>query len=114
MEQSGNVYYVDFTLTAEQRRFKSMLSKYPRLLAFWNFGTRECDIENLERNWGNFSSDEREMARFFVSMWQPGNLLDFDVMHAIGKLDDCHWQVIEQWMATLEHPDIVSRMMVGG
>ena len=111
MKQSDNVIFVDFALTPEQRRFKEMLSMYPCLQAFWNFEQRTCDTDALLLNWDEFSGDEQEMARFFVSMWQPGNVLQFNVMQAMQKLGDSHWQVIDRWMSTLEEPEVVSRMM---
>ena len=114
MKQSGNVVFVDFVLSPEQRRFKTMLCKYPCLQPFWNFEKRECDTDALLLNWDRFSVDEQEMARFFVSMWQPGNVLDFNVMQAIQKLGDSHWQVIDRWMATLEEPEVMNRMMQSG
>lgn len=114
MMQSKNAYPVNSTLTPEQRRFRGMLSKYPNLQPFWNFETCECDINTLHMHLDSLSYDEREIARFFVTMWQPGNLLEFDIMEAIWKMSDGHWRVIEQWMATLERPDVTHRMMRNG
>lgn len=111
MRQSGNVYPGNFSLTPEQCRFRVMLSEYPRLRPFWDFRTCECDVDTLRLQLDSLSCDEREMARFFVTMWQPGNVLNFDVMQAVRNLSDGHWLVIEQWLKTLEQPQVALRMM---
>ena len=110
MTESKNVYSGYFSLTPEQRRFRIMLSAYGRLLPFWNFDTRECDVESLRLEMDDLSCDERQMARFFVTMWQPENVLQFDVTSAIWTLGDAHWQVIQQWLSTLESPQVSLRM----
>ncbi len=98
-------------VTSEQLRFKAMLLKYPSLRPFWNFLTGECDTNTLRAQLTNLPFDEREMARFFVTVWQPGNELEFDIMQAMWKLGDEHWRVIEQWMSTIEQPEVSRRMM---
>ena len=111
MQLPVDVYYANFVLTPEQRRFEAMLSMYPELQPFWNFQTCVCDIEKLLARWGNLSAEDREMARFFVTMWQPGNILEFNVMQAVRELSDRNWAVVKQWMATLEEPQVMRRMM---
>lgn len=114
MKQSTNVHRGYFLLTPEQRRFRHMLSAYSRLLSFWNFETGKCNVELLRLELEHLSQDEREMARFFVTMWQPGNVLEFDIKKAIWILNDKHWLVIQRWLATLENPDVSIRMTLAG
>ncbi len=113
MRQPGNVYLSNLALTPTQRRFIVMLSTYSRLLPFWDIETSECDVDGLRSQLDSLSNDEQEMARFFVTVWQPENVLDFDIMQAIWTISDAHWQVIERWMATLERPEVALRMMPG-
>lgn len=110
VKESKNVYSGYFSLTPKQRRFRHMLSAYRDLLPYWDFQTRECDVESLRSALIQFTSDEQEMARFFVTMWQPGNMLDFDVTTAIWTLSDGHWRVIQQWLSILESPEVSLRM----
>lgn len=111
MNKSKNVFPGYFDLTPDQRRFRTMLLGYPKLLRFWNFSSCHCDIAGLQSSWGRLSSEEQQMASFFVSMWQPENVLNFDIMDALTSLDDDNWHVIQTWMASLEQPRIYQRMM---
>lgn len=111
MTDHSSVYPGYFNLNQEQRRFRNMLLDYPKLLPFWDFESCRCDVSSLQAEMGKLSSDECEMARFFVTMWQPGNVLGFDIMEAVWSLNDDNWKVVRTWMATLEHPGVSKRMM---
>lgn len=71
-----------FTLTDEQPHFKVMLAAYLRLMPFWDFEQRECDIEVLRSALGAMSSGEQIMARFIAAMWARENVLGFDLIDA--------------------------------
>ena len=87
-----------FTLTPEQRQFKQMLDGYPSLIPFWNFDTRNCDLQALERAIPAMSHGEQIMARFFVAVWLGENQFDFDLIDAAATLDDTHRQLIVDWL----------------
>lgn len=87
-----------FTLSPEQARFKTMLSKYPQLLGYWDFAKRECDLEGLKESLSVLSHGEQIMARFFVGLWLGENQFDFDLFDATRSLDDQHLQVILNWL----------------
>ncbi len=71
-----------FTLTDEQPRFKAMLAAYLRLMPFWDFEQRECDIKVLRSALGAMSSGEQIMARFIAAVWSWENVLGFDLIDA--------------------------------
>jgi hypothetical protein len=88
-----------FTLTDEQRRFKAMLAEHPRLMPYWDFQKRECDIEVLRSALGAMSSGEQIIARFFAAVWAGENVLGFDLIDAARTLDEAHLAQIQRWLA---------------
>lgn len=93
-----------FTLTAEQRHFKQLLSQYPRLETYWDFNTRDCDLERLRSDLGMLSTGEAVMARFLIAVWLGENKLDFDLIEAAKTLDSVHLEVIANWVSGPEFP----------
>ncbi|MFK8051268.1 MAG: hypothetical protein AB8B81_22785 [Halioglobus sp.] len=93
-----------FTLTPSQRRFKNALEDYPRLVGFWDFDKRECDIEALREALRVMSYGEQIMARFFCGVWTGENTLSFDLIEAAKHLDETEHQVVLQWFAKPEFP----------
>lgn len=87
-----------FTLSAEQRQFKEMLERYPRFSNYWEFDSRNCDIEAIERDIGAMSRTEQIMLRFFVGVWMHENKLDLDFTDLAGYLDKENLQVIIDWL----------------
>lgn len=87
-----------FTLTREQRQFRQLLNRFPSLVSFWNFQTRDCDVSALERAIPVMSHGEQIMARFVAAVWLGENRFDFDLIDAAATLDDTHRQLITDWL----------------
>ena len=87
-----------FTLSAEQRQFKELLARYPRIYQYWQFDSRDCDLEAVERDIGAMSSGEQIMLRFFVGVWMHENKLDLDFTDIASNLDKEDLQVIIDWL----------------
>jgi len=88
-----------FTLSPEQRQFKQLLDNYPSLTPFWNFGTRDCNLQALESALPAMSHGEQIMARFFVAVWLGENQFGFDLIDASATLDDAYRQIIIDWLS---------------
>ena len=86
-----------FRLNPEQRYFKMMLARYPRLAAYWDFDDLSCDLAGVDRDIGSLSHGEQIMLRFFVAVW-CGENGQFDLIDAARSLDDPHRQVIIDWL----------------
>ena len=86
-----------FTLTDEQRHFKHLLSGYPKFTRYWDFDSRDCQLEAIDHDIGAMSAGEQIMLCFFVSVWL-GETRDFDLIEAVKTLDARHLQVITQWL----------------
>ena len=100
----SNVTPGNFELTPEQRQFKQMLSNYPVLAAYWDFDSRSCDLEAIEKDLGVLSHGEQIMLRFFVNVWLGENQFNFDLIDATRALDDGNLDDIRQWLATPVFP----------
>jgi len=87
-----------FTLSAEQRRFKELLERYPRFYQYWNFERRNCDLKAMERDIGVMSNGEQIMLQFFVGVWLRENRMNLDFIDMARSLDDEHLQVIIDWL----------------
>jgi hypothetical protein len=101
---SADVTEGHFTLTGEQRRFKAMLVDYPRLMPYWDFKARECDLERLRADMGVLSHGEQVMVTFFAGVWCGENVLGFDLIDAARVLDESHLALIQRWLAQPEFP----------
>jgi len=93
-----NVTPGNFTLTNEQRQFKDMLDRYPRLLTYWDFEKREVKLQSIEQDISVMSRTEQIMLRFFVGVWCHNNKLDLDFTDLAGYLDKDNLQVIIDWL----------------
>lgn len=93
-----------FTLSKEQQRFKQMLQPFPRLAKYWNFETRDCDLESIEKDIGALSSGEQHLLRFFVNVWLGENRFDFDLIDAIKTVDETGLSVIQEWVTDPFYP----------
>ena len=93
-----------FRLTPEQRQFKKMIDLYPLLASYWNFETRDCDLQAINADIGVLSSGEQHMLRFFVAVWLGENRLNFDLIEATKALDDGNLDDIRQWLQTPVFP----------
>lgn len=86
-----------FRLTPEQRRFKDWLPDY--LQPFWNFDSRDCDLDGLRDALNGMSHGEAINARFYAGIWCGENVLSFDLIDATKTLDTESLQVISDWLA---------------
>ena len=93
-----------FTLTPAQRQFKDALSNYPRLMGYWDFDKRDCNIDALRAELSVLSQGEQIMARFFCAVWCGENTLSFDLIEAAKYLDETEHAVVLQWFAKPEFP----------
>jgi hypothetical protein len=87
-----------FTLSQEQRQFKKMLDAYPLLASYWNFETRDCDLQAINADIGALSSGEQHMLRFFVAVWLGENRLHFDLIDATKALGEDNLNDIRAWL----------------
>ena len=93
-----------FRLTPEQRQFKQMLERYPRLVTYWNFDKREVKLQAIDQDIGAMSHGEQIMLRFFVAIWLGENRINFDLIEAARVLDDGNLDDIRQWLTTPVFP----------
>ncbi|MEY4922808.1 MAG: hypothetical protein RLY17_1525 [Pseudomonadota bacterium] len=84
-------------LSPEQARFASMVSEYPRLERYWNWQERNCCIDALIKDCGAMSLGERQLALFFLSVWEGCNR-EFDFVDAAAVLDKKERQLIANWL----------------
>jgi len=104
-----NVEQGHFRLTTEQRRFKAMLSAYPRFHPYWDFSARECRIEALIEDMGKFSEGEKQLACFFAVLWLGKSTsaayeIEFDMFNAAYVLGDDERQLIIDWLKAPWYP----------
>ena len=92
-----------FTLTPEQRHFKKMLDAYPRLLPYWDFERRSCDLDAINKDYSVLSYREKIMLQFFTSIWLGENS-EFDLIDAAKSLDTPELDVIRKWLANPVFP----------
>jgi len=100
----NNITEGHFTLSDEQRRFKELLAECPRLVGYWDFGDRSCDVERLRKDLSVLSSGEAIMAKFYLAVWSGQDDLGFDLIDAVKSLDPEHLDVIVRWLAHPEFP----------
>jgi len=87
-----------FELTEDQREFKELLDQFPRLISYWDFNKRECDLERLKSDMSALSTGEAIVARFLVGVWLGENQLNFDIFDASKSLDSESYQRIVAWL----------------
>ncbi|EEX1006366.1 hypothetical protein D3981_004347 [Escherichia coli] len=83
---------------ADQSRFYSLLSQYPRISVFWDQPEGECKTEALQTAMTRMSHSEAVLAKFFMSVWSACNA-DFDVVEAAGILDKKERLMVANWLA---------------
>lgn len=88
----------NFQLTAEQRRFQTLLARYPRFVDYWNFESRECDLSSLNQDLGSFSHGEQILAAFLVSIWSGNDDAAFPLVDAVKTLDEDSLAVVREWL----------------
>jgi len=93
-----------FTLSPAQRQFKVMLDLHPKLVSYWDFEIRECDIDSLRKALGVLSHGEAIIARFLVAVWLGENRLNFDLIEATKSLDGEQLQVFTDWLSNPAFP----------
>jgi hypothetical protein len=87
-------------LPTNMGRFASLLSNYPKLEPYWDWGRQECDHEALTANLTTWSHGEQVVARFFLAVWFGENsVAQFDLIEAAGVLDVPDRQMIVAWFS---------------
>lgn len=91
---------IDYTLSLspEQRQFKVMLSSQPRLEAYFDFKTRQLDLEALDKDMASLSHGEKMMAQFLAGVWLGEDRYTFNFFGAVEVLDHDSLSVISSWM----------------
>lgn len=72
----------------------------PRVRACWDREKHEMILDRMELLMGNGSSGEIHMGRFFRDVWKWGGVRSdpFDLIEAMGTLDDDQVQIIRTWL----------------
>ena len=77
--------------------FQGAATTLPRFVSYWDFDSRSCNLEAVERDIGAMSHGEQIMLRFFVAVW-CGENGPFDFIDAARSLEDPDRQVIIDWL----------------
>lgn len=88
----------NFQLTPEQRRFQTLLARYPRFVDYWNFESGECDLFSLNQDVGLFSHREQILAAFLVSVWSGNDDAAFPLVDAVKSLGEDDLAVVREWL----------------
>lgn len=92
-------------MTKDQLRFFNMLMPFHRFRHHWNQLDQSLDIESFEEDLGLMSSGEQHIAKFFASIWLKDNeRFPFDLMKAVGTLDNRFKQIIIDWLKDPFYP----------
>lgn len=84
-------------LSPEQERFAALLADYPRISGYWDLEKRECHEAALRSGLNAMSSGERQLALFFLSLWN-GQDEGFDMLDAASVVDVKQRQLFIHWL----------------
>jgi hypothetical protein len=86
-------------LSENQLRFFNLLHRYPQIEVYWDHSTATCQTERLKQAMGSLSHGEAVMARFFAGVWFGSNELGFDLIDAVGLLEEKERSLVASWFA---------------
>ncbi len=86
--------------------FTQLMSKYPKLVRYWNFTDRECDIELIKRELigMRLGLSEKIMLKFFVMIWIGVDVLNFSMIDALKMLDGEDLHYVLHWVNKPYYP----------
>lgn len=85
---------------SEQIQFFQLVKNHaPQLLDYWNRNNTELDVNALTNYMKSCSIGERELARFFGSIWCGDNRFEFDLILATKILGRAQLNMLAKWCA---------------